>query len=50
MTKFDSFDATIASAGYHVYKETSWSNAKVGDAVKVKPMQGLLLVILVHVR
>ena len=26
-----SFYTIIASRGYHVYKETSWSNAKVGD-------------------
>ena len=31
-----SFDTIIASRGYHVYKETSWSNAKVGDEVKVE--------------
>ena len=31
-----SFDTIIASRGYHVYKETSWSNAKVGDDVKVE--------------
>ena len=27
---------SIASRGYHVYKETSWSNAKVGNEVKVE--------------
>ena len=26
----------FASRAYHVYKETSWSNAKVGDEVKVE--------------
>jgi len=31
-----SFESIIASRGYHVYKETSWSNAKVGDEVKVE--------------
>ena len=31
-----SSDAIIASRGYHVYKETGWSNAKVGDEVKVE--------------
>ena len=31
-----SFDTIIASRGYHVYKETSWSNAKVSDEVKVE--------------
>ena len=31
-----SFDTIIASRGYHVYKETSWSNAKVGDEIKVE--------------
>ena len=30
-----SFKAKIASRGYHVFKETSWSNAKEGDEVKV---------------
>ena len=31
-----SFDTIIASRGCHVYKETSWSNAKVDDEVKVE--------------
>ena len=31
-----SFKAKIASRGYHVFKETSWSNAKEGDEVKVE--------------
>ena len=31
-----SFNAAIASRGYHVYKDTTWSNAKVGDEVKVE--------------
>ena len=31
-----SFKAIIASRGYHVYKDTTWSNAKVGDEVKVE--------------
>ena len=31
-----SFKAIIASRGYHVYKETSWSNAKLNDEVKVE--------------
>ena len=31
-----SFKAIIASRGYHVYKETSWSNAKLYDEVKVE--------------
>ena len=31
-----SFKANIASRGYHVFKETSWSNAKGGDEVKVE--------------
>ena len=31
-----SFHAKIASRGYHVFKETSWSNAKEGDEVKVE--------------
>ena len=30
------FKAKIASRGYHVFKETSWSNAKEGDEVKVE--------------
>ena len=30
------FEAIIASRVFHVYKETSWSNAKVGDVVKVE--------------
>ena len=30
------FTATVASRSYHVYKKTSWINAKVGDKVTVK--------------
>ena len=35
MSTFD-FQATIASRGYHVYKETAWSNAKVSEKVKTE--------------
>ena len=31
-----SFKAKIAFRGYHVFKETSWSNAKEGDETKVE--------------
>ena len=32
-----SFKAKTASPhGYHVFKETSWSNAKEGDEIKVR--------------
>ena len=31
-----SFKAIIASRGYHVYKDISWSNAKLNDEVKVE--------------
>ena len=31
-----SFKATIASRGYHVYKETLWTNAKLNDDFKVE--------------
>ena len=31
-----SFKAIIASSGYHVYKEMSWSNAKINRKVKVE--------------
>ena len=31
-----SFTAIITSRGYHVYQETSWSNAKLNDGVKVE--------------
>ena len=30
------FQATIASRGYHVYKETTWSNAKVNEKLKTE--------------
>ena len=30
------FQATIASRGYHVQKETTWSNAKVNEKVKIE--------------
>ena len=37
-TNMDSFTftTTVASSGYHVYKTTSWINAKVGDKVTVE--------------
>ena len=31
-----SFEAKIASCGYHVYKETSWSKTRDGQKVKVE--------------
>ena len=31
-----SFEAKIASCGYHVYKNTTWVNAKKGDEVQVE--------------
>ena len=31
-----SFEAKIASRGYHVYKNTAWVNAKEGDEVQVQ--------------
>ena len=31
-----SFAATVASRDYHVYKNTSWTNAKVGEKVTVE--------------
>ena len=31
-----SFKAKIASRGYYVFKETSWSSAKEGHEVKVE--------------
>ena len=31
-----SFDAKIASRGFHVYKESTWKNAKIGEKVKVE--------------
>ena len=30
------FQATITSGGYSLYKETTWSNAKVNEKVKIK--------------
>ena len=36
MAKFPSFDVVIASRGYHVFKETNWSNANVDHKVKVE--------------
>ena len=30
------FHGTIASRGYHTYKETTWSNAKVNKKVKIE--------------
>ena len=30
------FTATVTSRGYHVYKTTSWINAKVADKVTVE--------------
>ena len=31
-----SFDSKIAARGYHVYKNTTWKNAKAGQKVKVQ--------------
>ena len=31
-----SFAATVASSGFHVYKNTSWTNAKMGEKVTVE--------------
>ena len=31
-----SFEAKIAPRGYHVYKNTTWVNAKEGDEVQVE--------------
>ena len=31
-----SFKVIIASRGYHIYRETSWSNAKLNDEVKAE--------------
>ena len=31
-----SFDKRIASRGYHVYRNSSWKNAKAGQRVKVE--------------
>ena len=38
------FQATIALRGYHVYKEATWSNAKVNEKVKseIKTNQSLI--------
>ena len=35
------FEAIIVSWGFHVYKETTWSNAKVGDEIKVEAESNL---------
>ena len=31
-----SFAVTVASRGFHVYKNTSWTNVKIGEKVTVK--------------
>ena len=31
-----SFDSKIACRGYHVYRNSTWQNAKSGDKVKVE--------------
>ena len=31
-----SFQATVSAQGYHVYKNTTWDQAKVGDKVLVE--------------
>ena len=31
-----SFTSTVGSRGYHVYKNTSWTNAKVGEKFAVE--------------
>ena len=34
--EFCSFQAKIASRGYHVYKNTTWVDAREGDEVQVE--------------
>ena len=36
LNKTYSFDSKIASRGYHVYRNSTWQNAKSGDKVKVE--------------
>ena len=36
MAKSYSFDGIIASPGFYVYRQTTWSNAKAGDKEKVE--------------
>ena len=31
-----SFDSKIASRGYHLYRNSTWQNAKPGDKVKME--------------
>ena len=38
------FQATIAARGYHVYKQTTWSNAKVKKKIKIKIETNQILV------
>ena len=38
------FEANIASRGFHVYKEMTWSKAKVGVEVKVEVKSNLKLI------
>ena len=35
VAEFCSFQAEIASRGYHVYKNTTWVDAREGDEVQV---------------
>ena len=35
------FEATFASRGFHVYKETTWLNVKVGDKINVEVKSNL---------
>ena len=48
-----SFQATVAARGYHVYKNTTWDQAKVGDKVLIdiesdKKIKRNLSVLLFH--
>ena len=43
MSHFD-FKAIIASWGYHLYKETTWLDAKVNDKIKIETNKSLVAI------
>ena len=45
-----SFTVTVASGGYHVYKNTSWTNARVGKKVTVEMETKKFSLEVIHMR
>ena len=47
LSSYTGHEPIIASQGFHVYKETTWSNEKAGDEVKVEIESSLKLIAII---